>query len=160
MNFNEKPGLSQTHMEEWFRQALEPSTSHLLEGAIGKLEPQFVSCHFQAGESTLEFRALQWELNPQQMVHGGILITGFDTALGMLCHYYAYPNILTTVTLSSTFVRPIRMGDTMVFHSKIKSYGRSLVTLEGKVYLKSTGQLAATATGTFKILHQQNKTNM
>ena len=69
--------------------------------------------------------------------------------------YYAYPNVLTTVSLSSTFVRPIRMGDTMVFHSKIKSFGRSLVTLEGKVYLKSTGELAATATATFKILHHK-----
>ncbi len=132
MNFNELPGLSQTQMEEWYHQAVAPNSSRLREGAIAKLEPKFVSCDFQAGEAVMEYEALEWELNPQSMVHGGIIITGFDTSLGMLCHYYAYPNVLTTVSLSSTFVRPIRMGDTMVFHSKIKSFGRSLVTLEEK----------------------------
>ena len=160
MNFNELPGLSQTQMEEWYHQAVAPNSSRLREGAIAKLEPKFVSCDFQTGEAVMEYEALEWELNPQSMVHGGIIITGFDTSLGMLCHYYAYPNVLTTVSLSSTFVRPIRMGDTMVFHSKIKSFGRSLVTLEGKVYLKSTGELAATATATFRILHHKVKTEI
>ena len=160
LNFNELPGLSQTQMEEWYHQAVAPNSSRLREGANAKLEPKFVSCDFQAGEAVMEYEALEWELNPQSMVHGGIIITGFDTSLGMLCHYYAYPNVLTTVSLSSTFVRPIRMGDTMVFHSKIKSFGRSLVTLEGKVYLKSTGELAATATATFKILHHKVKTEI
>lgn len=71
----------------------------------------------------------------------------------MLAHYYAYPYVLTTVNLSVSFLRPIRLGDGMVYHSKIKSFGRSLVTLDGEVYLRSNGKLAATATGTFKILH-------
>lgn len=160
MKFNEIPGLSQEQMEDWFRKSVSPNSARLKEGAISKLEPQFVSCDFQAGESTLEYKVLEWELNPQNMVHGGIIITGFDTSLGMLCHYYAYPNVLTTVNLSATFLQPIRIGDTMVFHSKIKSFGHSLVMLDGEVYLKSTGKLAATATGTFKILHHKIKTEI
>lgn len=159
MNFNEIPGLSQDHMEEWFQKAVAPDSSRLREGAIAKMEPAFAACNFQDGESILEYEVQQWQLNPQNMVHGGIIITGFDTSLGMLCHYYAFPHILTTVSLSASFVRPIHLGDTMVFHSKIKSFGRSLVTLDGKAYLKSTGELAATSTATFKILHYKTNSN-
>ena len=82
MNFNELPGLSQTQMEEWYHQAVAPNSSRLREGAIAKLEPKFVSCDFQAGEAVMEYKVLEWELNPQSMVHGGIIITGFDTSLG------------------------------------------------------------------------------
>ena len=105
----------------------------------------------------MAFDVLDWELNPQDMIHGGITSTGFDTALGMLCHYYAYPYTLTTVNLSTTFLAPIRLGDTMFFHSKIKSFGRSLVTVEGEVFVKITGKLAEPATGTFKIMHHKVK---
>ena len=80
MNFNELPGLSQTQMEEWYHQAVAPNSSRLREGAIAKLEPKFVSCDFQTGEAVMEYEALEWELNPQSMVHGGIIITGFDTS--------------------------------------------------------------------------------
>ena len=159
MKFNEIPGLSQAHMEAWFQEAVAPDSPRLKEGAIGKMRPRFVSCDFDAGESVMEYDVLDWELNPQNMIHGGITSTGFDTSLGMLCHYYASPDILTTVNLSTTFLRPIRLGDTMVFHSKIKSYGRSLVMLDGEVYLKSNGKLAATASGTFKILHHKRTGN-
>ncbi|MBM6830077.1 PaaI family thioesterase [Anaerotignum lactatifermentans] len=157
MNFNEIPGLSQEHMEAWFREGTGPDSPRLKNGVIAKMKPSFVSCDFLAGESVMSFQVLDWELNPQQMIHGGITSTGFDTSLGMLCHYYASPNILTTVNLSTSFLRPIRLGDTMFFHSKIKSFGRSLVTMDGEVYLKSSGKLAATATGTFKILHYKTK---
>lgn len=160
MHFTEIPGLSQAHMEEWFLRAAERHQSVGQEnGVIAKMRPQFIRCDFLAGESVMTYDVLDWELNPQNMIHGGITSTGFDTSLGMLAHYYAYPYVLTTVNLSVSFLRPIRLGDGMVYHSKIKSFGRSLVTLDGEVYLRSNGKLAATATGTFKILHNKKVTH-
>ena len=154
MYFTDIPGFSQEHMEEWFLRAVARHQSVGQEnGVIAKMRPQFIRCDFLAGESVMTYDVLDWELNPQNMIHGGITSTGFDTSLGMLAHYYAYPYVLTTVNLSVSFLRPIRLGDGMVYHSKIKSFGRSLVTLDGEVYLRSNGKLAATATGTFKILH-------
>lgn len=146
-------------MEEWFLRAVERHQSVGQEnGVIAKMRPQFIRCDFLAGESVMTYDVLDWELNPQNMIHGGITSTGFDTSLGMLAHYYAYPYVLTTVNLSVSFLRPIRLGDGMIYHSKIKSFGRSLVTLDGAVYLRSNGKLAATATGTFKILHYKKVT--
>lgn len=144
-------------MEAWFRNAVAPDSDLLQFGVIGKMKPDFISCDFKGGESIMSYEVLDWELNPQDMIHGGITSTGFDTSLGMLCHYYVSPYILTTVNLSTSFLRPIRLGDTMIYHSKIKSFGRSLVTVDGEVYLKSTGKLAATATATFKVLHYKTK---
>ena len=120
-------------MEEWFLRAVARHQSVGQEnGVIAKMRPQFIRCDFLAGESVMTYDVLDWELNPQNMIHGGITSTGFDTSLGMLAHYYAYPYVLTTVNLSVSFLRPIRLGDGMVYHSKIKSFGRSLVTLTVK----------------------------
>ena len=104
-------------MEEWFLRAVARHQSVGQEnGVIAKMRPQFIRCDFLAGESVMTYDVLDWELNPQNMIHGGITSTGFDTSLGMLAHYYAYPYVLTTVNLSVSFLRPIRLGDGMVYH--------------------------------------------
>lgn len=155
LDFCNRPGLSQTHMEAWFQKMMAQYNSDTQGGIITQMQPKFVSCDFHSGESTISYEILDWEIDAQSMAQSGILSTGFDTALGMIAHYYAAPHALTTVSLYTSFVQPIALEDTIMYHSKIKSYGRSLVTLEGTAMKKGSTEIAATATATFKILHRQ-----
>lgn len=155
MNFYDIPGLSQTHMEAWFQQMIAQYNGDIQGGIISKMHPTFLCCDFRLGESIVSYDVLDWELGLQNMVQNGIISTGFDTSLGMIAHYYAYPHALTTVNLYTSFLQPIEAGTTIVYHSKIKSYGRSLVTLEGEAMQKGSSEIIATATATFKILHRQ-----
>lgn len=151
-------GFSQADMEQWhISRTTEKDSPLLRNGAVRNIQPHFVSCNFAEGENVLSFPVLDWEMNPQQMVHGGIISTCFDTALGVLCHYYGKPHNLVTVQLSVSFLKPVPKKDTMLFHSKIKSFGRSLVMVEGEAYLQSSHEIVATASAIFKILHPVSK---
>ncbi len=154
MHFYDIPGLSQSHMEAWFQQMIARYNSDTQGGIISQMQPKFIGCDFGAGESTISYEILHWEVGMQHMLHNGIISTSFDTALGMIAHYYAYPNALTTVNLYTSFLHPIHAKAPMIYHSKIQSYGRSLVTLEGRAMQKGSNEVVATATATFKILHR------
>ena len=66
------------------------------KGVLVRLQPQFVSCDFEKRENCIAFEALPWEQNPGGTLHGGIMITCFDVAFGLTCHYYAKQHQITT----------------------------------------------------------------
>ncbi len=149
--------LSQTHMESWFQNLLSADAPRLRQGLIARLQPRLLSCDYAAMETVMAYDVLDWELNAVKSLHNGIISTGFDTSMGMLCHYYAAPNVLTTVTLSTTYLKEIPQKQTLQYQSKIKSLGRSLITLESMAFVGGEQEPSATATATFKILHDKKK---
>lgn len=157
MSNTQPPILSQTHMETWFANLLAADAPRLRQGLIARLQPRLLSCDYAAMETVMAYDVLDWELNVVKQLHNGIISTGFDTSMGMLCHYYASPNVLTTVTLSTTYLKEIPQKQTLQYQSKIKSLGRSLITLESKAFVGEEQEPSATATATFKILHYKKK---
>ncbi|MBR4014623.1 MAG: PaaI family thioesterase [Anaerotignum sp.] len=157
MKWNERPELSQKDMEQWFQSITGPEAALQHHGVIPKMKPRFIACDFERGTAEMAYEVLSWELNPQDMIHGGITSTALDTSLGMLTHYYTKPHVLTTVTMSVTFLKPILLGDTFHIHSRLESLGRTLSTVTGEVRLERDNILAATCTATYKIMHQKQK---
>ena len=93
----------------------------------------------------------EWELNPQGSMHGGLLCAAFDNAFGMITHYFAEDNFITTVDLATRFLKPIPMGSELTITVKVRSNGRTLVSLTGEAYVNQE-LLAATSSSTFMIL--------
>lgn len=155
MDWNKIPGLSQPHMEEWFRMMTNPESAVQAYGVIPKMQPIFTSCDFEAGTLDMAYRVLDWELNPQKMLHGGITATALDSSVGALCHYYTYPQVLTTVTMDITFLKPVFLGDTFHIRAKMVSLGRTLATATGEVVLEREDTLAAVCRATYKIMHKK-----
>ena len=114
-----------------------------------RLQPQFVSCDFEKRENCIAFEALPWEQNPGGTLHGGIIITCFDVAFGLTCHYYAKQHQITTVNLTTTFLKPVFLGDVVEYRVRITHLGRTLVSMmaEGHVNRKGKDVLIGTATG-------------
>lgn len=157
MKWNEIPGLSQEGMEQWLQDVTSPYSPVQAHGVIPKMKPAFVSCSFEAGALDVAYPVLEWELNPERILHGGITSTALDTTLGMLCHYYTYPHVLTTVTMNITFLKPVLLGDTFHVRAQLVSLGRTLATVTGEVVLERGDTLAAVCTATFKIMHNTVK---
>lgn len=146
MYTHEGQSFCQKDMENWYVEKTTDKAAYFLQqGVIGKLKPSFVSCDFAKGESLLSFPTQNWQKNPHEVIHGGVLSTCFHTALYMLCGYYARPQTLEMAQLSVSFLQPVFMRDIMFFHGKIKSFGESLVYAEAELLLESTGKVAATA---------------
>jgi len=154
MNHLDMPTQSQEAMETWFQQITTDGSRLLRNGVVGKIKPKFSSCNFEEKTVELSFDVLEWELNPQNTIHGGIIATAFDATLGILCHYYTKPNVVTTVNLNTTYHKPIFLGDTFHIIAKLEFQGRSLCNITGEAWIQNKTVLAASATSVFKILKE------
>lgn len=147
---------SQADMEAWFSQMNNSEFPMTNVGVLDLLSPRFTGCNFEKKELVLSFDVKSWELNPEGGLHGGIIVTGFDTTFGLLCHYYAKPNMVCTININTTFLKPILPNDTVEYHARIISHGKNVVSMVGEARLKRENILAATATTTFMVLDKQN----
>ena len=79
------------------------------------------------------------------------MITCFDVTFGLTCHYYAKQHQITTVNLTTTFLKPVFLGDVVEYRVRITHLGRTLVSMmaEGHVNRKGKDVLIGTATATF-----------
>lgn len=146
--------LSQKNMEAWFSKISAPDSFLKKKGVLPLLNPTFKDCGFEKKELTLAFKVMDWELNPEGGLHGGMIISGFDITFGLLCHYFSQPNMVCTVNLSTTFIQPVLPSDTVEYHARIISQGKNVVAMTGEARLKRGNILAATASTTFMILNK------
>ncbi len=151
MNFANIPGLSQADMETFFRDAMKPGSEIKHHGVIPRMDPRFVSCDFEKGTLDIAYDVQEWELNPENIIHGGMTSTALDTTMGMLAHYYTHLNAPTvvTVTMNVSFLKPIALGDTFHIKCQLDSVGRTLATVKAEVRLERDDILACIATATF-----------
>lgn len=142
---------SQENMEQWLSQLGHPDNPISNKGVLVHLEPHFVSCDFEQKTACIAFEVMPWELNPGGSLHGGILMTCFDVSFGLTCHYYAKQHQITTINLTTTFLKPVLLGDTVEYHVRITNLGRTLVSMMAEAWVHRNGKdiLAATATATF-----------
>lgn len=151
MNFANIPGLSQADMETFFQNAMKPDSEIKHHGVIPRMDPRFVSCDFEKGTLDIAYDVQEWELNPENIIHGGMTSTALDTTMGMLAHYYTHLNAPTvvTVTMNVSFLKPIALGDTFHIKCQLESVGRTLATVKAEVRLERDDILACIATATF-----------
>ena len=151
MHWSEIPGLSQEHMEAFFRTAMLPESKIGRHGVIPRMEPRFVSCDFEKGTLDMAYPVMEWELNPEDILHGGITSTALDTSMGTLAHYYTQLSApaVVTVTFNVSFLKPVQPTDTFHVISRLESLGRTLATVHGEIRLERDNILAGIATATF-----------
>lgn len=148
MSWTKRPDLSQEHMESHYRNTMQSDSVLLHQGVIPKMQPRFVSCDFEKGTSEMAYTVLDWELNLEDMIHGGITSTALDTSMGMMAHYYMQKTVVT-VTMNVSFLKPILLGDTFHIHTKLESLGRTLATLKAEIRLERDNLLAGICNATF-----------
>jgi uncharacterized protein (TIGR00369 family) len=82
--------------------------------------------HWRESDRVLGVRIEQAHTNYFNIVHGGMLVTLADCALGEAIST-AYPASAVTAQLSVEFLRPVRTGGWLVAHVLIDKLGRQLV---------------------------------
>ena len=150
------PGLSQEDMETFFQNAMLPGSELKHHGVIPQMDPVFVTCDFVKGTIDMAYRAQEWELNPENIMHGGIISTALDTSMGFLAHYYTHLSAPTvvTVTMNVTILKPLLAGDIFHIQCQQDSLGRTLATVKAEVRLERNDILAGIATATFMAVNE------
>ena len=119
---------------------------------IKMMNPDYHGCSHEELCLEIKYHIENWELNPQKTLHGGLLCAAFDNTFGMLTHYVADNNFITTVDIQCRFLKPITEGANLLIKTKVVSKGKTLVSLTGEAILMDSGITAATASATFMIL--------
>ncbi len=104
------------------------------------------------GEEKLGFGFLADERhgNKRGVVHGGMLATAFDVALGEACWEASKQRPCATVQLNVHYVGAVQLGEFAYVRSELVKVTRSLVFLRGTMTVGD--RIVATADGVWKIL--------
>lgn len=96
------------------------------------------------------FRALPHHANRGGVVHGGMLVSLMDHALGSLCFMAAGRKACSTITLDCNFVSAGRPGDWIECTGAIARTTRSVIFVEGRLHVGE--RVVMQAKGIWKLL--------
>lgn len=103
------------------------------------------------GRAVVTMEVNENHLNRHGVMHGGLITTVIDTAMGATASLTASPDgkvPYSTITLTMNFVAPMLPG-TLSATGRVIGGGRKTVFVEGEAH-DQNGTLVAKATGTFK----------
>ena len=115
----------------------------------GMMKSEKVACSFADKTITFGFPVQPWQANRVGNLHGGIICTAFDLTIAALARFYAGENFAPTVSLDVKYVRPVKVGDTMLVTAKATSTGRRITQLTCEAYSKDCGKLVATGASVY-----------
>lgn len=106
-------------------------------------------------EIDYEYTRKEQQLNPYGGVHGGIVCTVFDTAIGIGADALS-GHLVTTTDLSTSFLRALN-GETYKIHVEYTHIGGRLISGIGYMYDKESGELCATCMATYMIIQGKGR---
>ncbi|HYG90185.1 MAG TPA: PaaI family thioesterase [Azospirillum sp.] len=107
---------------------------------------------WEQGVAEVELLIEHRHLNRAGVVHGGVLTTLLDTAMGFAATYCPLPGRVrrvVTLSVATSFLGQARHG-TLVARGTLRGGGRKIVSCAGEVLLRETGAVLAAAEGMFK----------
>ena len=106
------------------------------------------------GRVAVELVPQEFHYNPLGTVHGGVLATLMDTAMGSAVFTRLGDGIAyTTLELKLNFIRPVTLdGSRLTCDAEVVHLGRRTATAEGKI-TDANGKLIAHGSTTILVLH-------
>ena len=114
------------------------------------MKKSFVSCSEKEKTLTLAYEVEEWELNPIDTMHGGLIATAIDTTCGMAVRYFSECLRTPTVSMTIDYIRPVPETEKLFVTVKVVRIGKSIANLTAEASV-SGGKVAATATAVFMI---------
>jgi acyl-coenzyme A thioesterase PaaI-like protein len=108
---------------------------------------------WRRGDALFGFLAADKHRNHRGIVHGGMLTTFADQAMGMTGRRATGDKPHATIQIAMQFIGAVKVGDFVEAHCEIVRKTRSLLFIESK--LKVGADIAATASGVWKILGER-----
>lgn len=103
-----------------------------------------------SGTSRCSLQVRESLLNPNGVVHGGVIYTMVDTGMGLALWTLLQPDErCSTIAITIHYLRPVLAGR-LIANSRVVQRGATVAVLESSVKTEA-GKLVALATGSFHI---------
>lgn len=101
------------------------------------------------GRASFQLTIAEKHLRTLGLLHGGVTCSLMDTTMGLAAMTLAQEGkVLVTSQMNLHFVRPCKLGETILATASVKHGGRQTVVVEGEIRT-ADGELVAVATGTY-----------
>lgn len=144
--------LPKDYHEQRLRSAIYRRT-HSEPGSVNdRIPPEFVSCSDDGLICTVRYNLKPEQRNPMGWLHGGVMSAMVDMGMGLLCYYHAGFALCPTGSMTVNFLRPGRIGGSLMVQSEIVFQGRKLFHTTARCWMEDAPEkLVATATATYII---------
>lgn len=102
----------------------------------------------------LRFPIEAWELNPAGTLHGGILSTMVDIAMGCSCYIHSEAFFTPTAQMAVQFIRPV-FADEVLYVEGYCDHAGSRLAQARAIVRRADGEMVASASGTYVLNDRQ-----
>lgn len=143
---------TQEEIDKKIEEMLNGQSPYFAHGIMKQICPK--DCRISLAEKSGEFvfEMTEWFSNPLGIVHGGMLVTLFDSFGGILTRFLTNLHQITTVNIQTTFLKPVQIGDEIYLKINSTSLGKTLISMNAVIYLPDRKTMAASATMTYYAL--------
>lgn len=141
---------SQAGMEHAFRKFFEDLKAEGGQQLNELLEAEFAFCSWEEKEVWLKTNPKPWMANPEGLMHGGIIASYMDYAMGLICHYSIGERMTPTLHMNINYLRPVKIGKPIWIRARIIRQGRKITFTEAGIYPEGMkDRLLASASGSY-----------
>lgn len=115
----------------------------------GMMKSHKVDCSYADKTITFGFPVQPWQANRAGNMHGGMICVAFDLTLAALARFFAREDFVPTISLDVKYVRPIKLGDTLLVTAKAAAAGARITQLVCEAYSGDSGKLIATGASVY-----------
>ena len=144
--------MDQKEFLEAYQMRLETLLKNSPNKIISMIQPKLENVNFEERIMTTKYETKNWEMNDYNILHGGILATIIDTSMGMYSSVLSGGSLVTTVSLTLNFLKPIPEDCSLLVNAKAVSVGKTIISMSAEAIIQETGATAASAVGTFMVL--------
>lgn len=111
---------------------------------------RYESCSFQNKTLLLSCPVEEAMRNPAGVMHGGAVAGALDIAMGSLCFYMAGEFLTPTISLTTSYERPIPTGGRLMIEAACLSCGKTMAHATAKAWVESAPEkILCSASGTY-----------
>lgn len=95
------------------------------------------------GELVIQTIAMPKDTNPSGDIFGGWIMAQMDAGSGILATKTAKCRVVTVAMDGMSFLRPVRVGDTVACYARVEKIGRTSMTIPVEVWVRRyrTGEI-------------------
>ena len=88
------------------------------------------------GELVIQTIAMPKDTNPNGDIFGGWLMAQMDLGSGILAAKVAKTRVVTVAMDGMSFLKPVRVGDTVACYASVEKIGRTSITIPVEVWVR------------------------
>ncbi len=128
-----------------------------IPGICSVLRPLPSNWCVERKEACFTFHPAEWMMNPAGWLHGGIIATMFDNAMGAVAMVCANGCFTPTVSMTLDYMRPTPVSGALCVRVSVLKAGHNLIHIRAELYAAEDSEKLYASTAAVYAIHHELK---